>query len=130
MTMAWRWLGLGWRFPPGITNSCTNLYWQATHGLQCRVSYARKEIPYSTQVVIEEYKEEEKIIRIRALIFVERKTQKGILIGHQGSKLKQVGISARKDIEKFVGKQVFLETIVKVDDDWRTNENKLEKYGY
>lgn len=90
----------------------------------------KKEIPYSTQVVIEEYKEEEKIIRIRALIFVERKTQKGILIGHQGSKLKQVGINARKDIEKFVGKQIFLETIVKVDDDWRTNENKLEKYGY
>ena len=90
----------------------------------------KKEIPYSTQVVIEEYKEEEKIIRIRAIIYVERKTQKGIIIGHQGQKLKYVGIESRKDIEKFVGKQVFLETIVKVDEDWRANENKLEKYGY
>jgi len=90
----------------------------------------KKEIPYSTQVVIEEYKEEEKIIRIRAIIYVERKTQKGIIIGHQGQKLKYVGIEARKDIEKFVGKQIFLETFVKVDEDWRGNENKLEKYGY
>ena len=90
----------------------------------------KKEIPYSTQVVIDEYKEEAKIIRIRAIIFVERKTQKGIIIGHQGQKLKYVGIEARKDIEKFVGKQVFLETFVKVDEDWRGNENKLEKYGY
>ncbi len=90
----------------------------------------KKEIPYSTQVVIEEYKEEEKIIRIRAIIYVERKTQKGIIIGHQGQKLKYVGIEARKDIEKFVDKQVFLETFVKVDEDWRGNENKLEKYGY
>ena len=90
----------------------------------------KKEIPYATEVVIEEYKEEEKIIRIRAVIFVERKTQKGIIIGHQGQKIKHVGIEARKDIEKFVGKQVFLQLYVKVDDDWRGNENKLEKYGY
>ncbi len=90
----------------------------------------KKEIPYSTQVVVEEYKEEDNIIRIRAIIYVERKTQKGIIIGHQGQKLKYVGIESRKDIEKFVGKQVFLETVVKVDENWRENDNKLEKYGY
>lgn len=90
----------------------------------------KKEIPYSTQVEIEEYKEELKIVRIRAIIYVERKTQKGIIIGHQGVKLKHVGIDARKDIEKFIGKQVFLEMFVKVDENWRQNDNKLEKHGY
>lgn len=90
----------------------------------------KKEIPYSTQVEIEEYKEEAKIVRIRAIIYVERKTQKGIIIGHQGVKLKHVGIDARKDIEKFIGKQIFLEMFVKVDENWRQNDNKLEKYGY
>ena len=90
----------------------------------------KKEIPYSTQVEIEEYKEELKIVRIRAIIYVERKTQKGIIIGHQGVKLKHVGIDARKDIEKFIGKQIFLEMFVKVDENWRQNDNKLEKHGY
>jgi GTP-binding protein Era len=90
----------------------------------------KKEIPYSTQVEIEEYKEDLKIVRIRAIIYVERKTQKGIIIGHQGVKLKHVGIDARKDIEKFIGKQVFLEMFVKVDENWRQNDNKLEKHGY
>ncbi len=90
----------------------------------------KKEIPYSTQVEIEQYKEESKIVRIRAIIYVERKTQKGIIIGHQGVKLKHVGIDARKDIEKFIGKQVFLELFVKVDENWRQNDNKLEKHGY
>ncbi|MFK8037124.1 MAG: GTPase Era [Crocinitomicaceae bacterium] len=90
----------------------------------------KKEIPYSTQVEIEEYKEELKIVRIRAIIYVERKTQKGIIIGHQGVKLKHVGIDARKDMEKFIGKQVFLEMFVKVDENWRQNDNKLEKHGY
>ncbi|MFK8046045.1 MAG: GTPase Era [Crocinitomicaceae bacterium] len=90
----------------------------------------KKEIPYSTQVEIEEYKEELKIVRIRAIIYVERKTQKGIIIGHQGVKLKHVGIDSRKDIEKFIGKQVFLEMFVKVDENWRQNDNKLEKHGY
>lgn len=89
-----------------------------------------KEIPYSTQVEVEEYKEEEKIIRIRAIIYVERKTQKGILIGHKGEKIKRVGIEARKDIEKFVDKQIFLELFVKVDKDWRESDKKLEKHGY
>ena len=90
----------------------------------------KKEVPYATQVEVEEYKEDEKIIRIRAVIYVERKTQKGILIGHQGQKIKKVGIEARKDIEKFVDKQVHLELFVKVDEDWRGNERKLEKHGY
>ena len=79
---------------------------------------------------MEEYHEDEKIIRIRAIIYVERQTQKGIIIGHQGSKLKRVGIDARKDIEKFVDKQVYLELFVKVDKDWRENDKKLDKYGY
>ncbi len=90
----------------------------------------KKEIPYSTQVVVEEYKEEEKIVRIRAIIIVERDTQKGIIIGHKGEKIKRVGIDSRKDIEKFIDKQVHLEMFVKVDKDWRGSENKLEKYGY
>ncbi|UKN01295.1 GTPase Era [Paracrocinitomix mangrovi] len=90
----------------------------------------KKEVPYATQVEVEEYKEEAKIIRIRAVIYVERKTQKGILIGHQGKKIKYVGIDARKDIEKFVGKQVHLELYVKVDKDWRENDKKLERHGY
>jgi len=90
----------------------------------------KKEIPYATQVEVEEYIEEEKIIRIRAIIIVERQTQKGIIIGHQGSKLKRVGIDSRKDIEKFVDKQVYLELFVKVDKDWRENDKKLDKYGY
>lgn len=90
----------------------------------------RKEIPYASQVEVEEYKEDEKIIRIRAVIYVERKTQKGILIGHQGQKIKRVGIEARKDIEKFVDKKVHLELYVKVDKDWRENDRKLERHGY
>jgi GTPase len=90
----------------------------------------KKEIPYATQVEIEEYLEEEEIIRIRALIYVERKTQKGIIIGHQGNKLKHVGIDARKDIEKFVDKHVHLELYVKVDKDWRGDDKKLHKHGY
>ena len=90
----------------------------------------KKEVPYATQVEVEEYHEDEKIIRIRAIIYVERQTQKGIIIGHQGSKLKRVGIDSRKDIEKFVDKQVYLELFVKVDKDWRENDKKLDKYGY
>lgn len=90
----------------------------------------KKEIPYATQVEIEEYIEEKDIIRIRALIYVERKTQKGIIIGHQGNKLKHVGIDSRKDIEKFVDKHVHLELYVKVDKDWRGDDKKLQKHGY
>jgi len=89
-----------------------------------------KEIPYSTEVVIESFKEDEKIIRIEAVIYVERDSQKGIIIGHKGESLKKVGIEARKDCETFFGKQIHLETFVKVDKDWRTNEKRLKNFGY
>lgn len=92
--------------------------------------YTDKEIPYSSQVEIEEYKEMENIIHIRAQIIVERDSQKGIIIGKGGTMLKRIGYDARRDIEAFVGKQVFLKTFVKVDKDWRTDESKLKKYGY
>lgn len=89
-----------------------------------------KEIPYSCEVIVDDYKEEEDIVRIRATIIVERDSQKGILIGHKGSKLKYVGMDSRKDLEKFIGKKIFLETFVKVDPDWRNSDQKLKKYGY
>jgi len=89
-----------------------------------------QEIPYSTEVSIESFKEEEKIIRIRAVLFVERDSQKGILIGKAGSSLKKVGSEARKDLEAFFGKQVFLETHVKVADNWRKEKDKLKRFGY
>lgn len=90
----------------------------------------KKEIPYSCEVVVEEYKEEEKIVKIRANIMVSRDSQKGILIGHKGEKIKQLGIASRLDIEKFVDKKVHLELFIKVDKDWRNKEDKLKKYGY
>ena len=90
----------------------------------------KKEIPYSSQVQVEEYLEDEKIVRIRAVIYVERKTQRGIIIGHKGEKIKHVGIDARKDIEAFIGKHVHLELFVKVDENWRENERKLKEFGY
>lgn len=92
--------------------------------------HCKKEVPYATQVEIEEYLEEEDIIRIRALIIVERNSQKGIIIGKGGDMLKRIGREARQEMEKFVGKKVFLETFVKVDKDWRGSEQKLKKYGY
>lgn len=90
----------------------------------------QKEIPYSVEVVVEEYKEEEKIDRIRAIIFVSRDSQKGIIIGHQGKMLKKVGTEARIEIEKFLEKKVFLELYVKVDANWRDDEAKLKRFGY
>lgn len=90
----------------------------------------KQEIPYSSQVVIAEFKEEEKIIRIRAEIYVERLSQKGILIGRGGESLKKIGTQARIDMEKFFGKQVFLEQYVRVDEDWRKHANKLRRFGY
>lgn len=89
-----------------------------------------QEIPYSSEVNIETFKEEETIIRIRATIFVERDSQKGILIGKAGSSLKKVGTEARKDLEKFFGKKIFLETHVKVSDNWRKEKLKLKHFGY
>jgi GTP-binding protein Era len=89
-----------------------------------------QEIPYSSEVAISEFKEEETIIRIRAEIYVERKSQKGILIGKAGSMLKKVGTEARQDMEVFFNKKVFLETHVKVADNWRKQTNKLRQFGY
>lgn len=89
-----------------------------------------QEIPYSTEVGIEDFKDEEAILRIRATIFVERESQKGILIGKGGSSLKKVGTEARIDMETFFGKKVFLETRVKVSSDWRKQKDKLRSFGY
>ena len=90
----------------------------------------KKEVPYSCEVVVEEYKEDENIVRIRANIIVSRTTQKGILIGHRGEKIKKLGTASRKDIEKFIDSKVHLALFVKVDKDWRNKEDKLKKYGY
>ena len=92
--------------------------------------HLQKEIPYSSQIEIEEYIEEDNITRIRALIIVERTSQRGIIIGKQGEMLKRIGREARIEIEKFIDKKVFLETYVKVDKDWRGSDQKLKKYGY
>lgn len=89
-----------------------------------------KEIPYSVEVIVEKFEEKEKSIHIMAVIYVERDSQKGIIIGHQGSKIKKVGMEARKDIEKFFDKSVFLELFVKVEPNWRNRENKLRSFGY
>ena len=89
-----------------------------------------KEVPYATQVIVEKFDESDTTIHIMAVIYVERDTQKGIIIGHQGRKLKHVGIEARKDIEKFFEKKVFLELYVKVEKDWRNQESKLRAFGY
>lgn len=90
----------------------------------------KKEIPYSVEIDTEEFFEDENIIRIRSIIMVERETQKGIIIGHKGSALKRVGVEARKDLEKFFGKQIHLELYVKVNKDWRSNEKQLRRFGY
>jgi GTP-binding protein Era len=92
--------------------------------------YYQKEVPYSVEVVVELFNEEEKMIHIKVLIVVERDSQKGIIIGHQGQALKKVGAMARKDIERFFDKKVFLEMFVKVEKDWRNRDNLLKNYGY
>ena len=89
-----------------------------------------KEIPYSVEVEVEQFREEEKLIRIHAVVYVERESQKGIIIGHGGKALKKVGMEARKDIEAFFGKKVFLEMFVKVENDWRNKDSKLRTFGY
>jgi len=89
-----------------------------------------KEIPYCCEIEIESYKEEPTIDRIAAMIYVARDSQKGILIGHKGEKLKRVGQTAREDMEQFLGKKVFLQLFVKVSDDWRNNERQLRRFGY
>jgi GTP-binding protein Era len=90
----------------------------------------KKEIPYAVEVDTEEFLEEESIIRVRSVIMVERETQKGIIIGHKGTALKRVGIEARKDLEQFFGKQIHLELYVKVNKNWRSNQNQLKRFGY
>jgi len=90
----------------------------------------KKEIPYSTEVRIEDFEETDKLIRMRAVIYVERQSQKGIIIGDKGNALKKVGTKARLEMEQFFGKKVFLETFVKVEENWRKNKNKLKKFGY
>ncbi|MDT0688059.1 GTPase Era [Salegentibacter sp. F188] len=90
----------------------------------------KKEIPYSVEIDTQEFFEEEEIIRMRSVIMVERETQKGIIIGHKGSALKRVGVEARKDLEKFFGKQVHLELYVKVNKNWRSDSNQLKRFGY
>jgi GTP-binding protein Era len=89
-----------------------------------------KEIPYCTEVVVESFKEEPSIIRIQTLIFVERDTQKAILIGKKGAAMKKTATEARKEMERFFGKKIFLETFVKVRKDWRNDENYLKNLGY
>lgn len=90
----------------------------------------QKEIPYSIEVGVEEFLEEKDIIRIRAIILVERDTQKGIVIGHKGEALKKLGTMARKDIERFFEKKIFLQLYVKVEKDWRNRDNMLKTFGY
>ena len=92
--------------------------------------YYDKEIPYSVEVVVEQFKEAEKKISINAVIYVERESQKGIIIGHQGKALKRVSTEARKSLEKFFGKTIYLETFVKVDKDWRNSDKELRNFGY
>jgi GTP-binding protein Era len=94
------------------------------------LTHYRQEIPYSVEVEIESFKEDKKLIRIHASIFVERESQKGILIGNQGSALKKVGRDARLAMEKFFLKKVYLETRVKVKKDWRNNASQIKRFGY
>jgi GTP-binding protein Era len=90
----------------------------------------KKEIPYAVEIDTQEFFEEEKIIRMRSVIMVERETQKGIIIGHKGAALKRVGVEARRDLEKFFGKQVHVELYVKVNKNWRSDQRQLKRFGY
>jgi GTP-binding protein Era len=94
------------------------------------LAHYSKEIPYSVEVVTEEFHEDSKIIRIRSIILVERETQKGIIIGHRGNALKRVGIGARKSLQQFFGKKIHLELYVKVSKNWRSSKKQLKKFGY
>ena len=92
--------------------------------------YYDKEIPYSVEAVVESFKEEQDLIRIEAVIYVERESQKGIIIGHQGVALKRVSTEARRELERFFGKRIFLQCFVKVDKDWRSSERAMKQFGY
>jgi GTP-binding protein Era len=90
----------------------------------------KKEVPYSVEIAVDQFKESEALIHIIALIFVARESQKAIILGHQGAAIKRVGTQARKDLEAWLGKKIFLELTVKVVKDWRNSENELKKFGY
>jgi GTP-binding protein Era len=94
------------------------------------LKHYKKEIPYSVEVETETFEEEEHIIRIRSIIMTERESQKAIIIGHKGESLRRVGTEARKDLERFFGKKIFIELYVKVNKNWRNNENQLKRFGY
>lgn len=94
------------------------------------LKYYKKEIPYSVEIEVEEFFDEEKIIKIRAIIFVARESQKGIIIGHKGRALKKVGVLARRDMETFFQKKIFLDLYVKVNKDWRNDDKQLKRFGY
>jgi len=94
------------------------------------LKYYKKEIPYAVEIETEEFLEDDTIIRMRAVIMVERDSQKGIIIGHKGAALKKVGVEARKDLERFFDKQVHIELYVKVNKNWRNNTNQLKRFGY
>jgi GTP-binding protein Era len=94
------------------------------------LTHYKKEIPYSVEVETESFVEEENIVRIRSIIMVERDTQKGIIIGHKGTAIKRVGAEARKDLERFFQKKVFIELYVKVNKNWRSDKNQLKRFGY
>ena len=94
------------------------------------LKFYKKEVPYATEIEVEEFKEDDKIIRMRAVIYVERATQKGIIIGHKGVAIKKVGVESRKDLEKFFDKQVHIELFVKVQKNWRNTDTDLKSFGY
>ena len=94
------------------------------------LKHYKKEVPYSVQVEVEEFKEEEEIIRIRAIIFVMRESQRGIIIGHKGAGIKRIGTEARRELERFFDKKIFLETVVKVKKNWRDDDRQLKSFGY
>ena len=94
------------------------------------LKHYKKEVPYSVEVEVEEFEDEKDIIRIRAIIFVMRESQKGIIIGHKGAGIKRIGTEARRDLERFFDKKIFLETVVKVKKNWRNDDRQLKSFGY
>jgi GTP-binding protein Era len=94
------------------------------------LKHYKKEVPYSVEVEVEEFEDEKNIIRIRAIIFVMRESQKGIIIGHRGAGIKRIGTEARRDLERFFDKKIFLETVVKVKKNWRDDDRQLKSFGY
>ena len=95
-----------------------------------KINFSLKEKKYSVEIEVEDFHDEQEIIRIRAIIYVSRDSQKGIIIGHQGKALKKVGTLARRDLESFFNKKIFMELYVKVNKDWRNNDKQLKRFGY